>query len=214
MFILTSTNTIANQFIAELRDINVQNDRQKFRLNMTRIGELLGYEISKTLHYQPATIPTPLGEANTYLPTDQIVLATILRAGLPLYQGLLNIFDQSESAFIGAYRDTSKHKDTFQIKMDYVASPPLHEKILILIDPMLATGQSLLDSYHKLTVSGNPKHTHIVSAIASKPGVTFLQNKLDNMSFWVGDLDDTLNSKSYIIPGLGDAGDLSFGQKI
>jgi uracil phosphoribosyltransferase len=214
MFILEQQPSIGRHFIAELRDKEVQKDSMRFRRNMERVGEILAYEISKTLPYQPAEVETPLGIASTHTITQMPVLATILRAGLPLYQGLLNYFDKAESAFVAAYRGVHNEDHSFEINMDYLASPSLEGKILILADPMLATGRSLVKAYESLLRYGKPAHTHVAVAIASTEGVAYLNETLTDFTLWVGALDTTLNDKAYIIPGLGDAGDLAFGAKI
>ncbi|MBX9850289.1 MAG: uracil phosphoribosyltransferase, partial [Cytophagaceae bacterium] len=176
--------------------------------------ELMAYEISKTLAYHKTEVPTPLGIAKTALISDQVVLATILRAGLPFHQGFLNYFDKAETAFIAAYRASETINSTVEIKMEYLASPSLEGKVLIIIDPMLATGKSLLLTYQTLLKHGMPSSVHIASVIASKPGVSYLKDNIQNFNLWVGALDEELNDKAYIIPGLGDAGDLSFGGKL
>jgi uracil phosphoribosyltransferase len=214
MFILSKTNTIANHFIAELRDINIQQDAMRFRKNMERLGEILAYEISKTLDYQAATVQSPLAIAHTHLLANQPVLVAILRASLPFHQGFLNIFDRAENAFIGAYRGKHRPDETFDIQMDYLASPDLTHKTIILIDPMLATGKSLLKSYEALLVYGKPARIIIAAAIAAPEGIDFLQKEIPNADFFVGSLDEKLNHKFYIIPGLGDAGDLAYGEKL
>ncbi len=214
MFVLTETNSIANQFLGELRDSHIQKDSMRFRNNLERLGEIFAYEISKNINYQKQSILSPLGEKTTYLPAQEVVLVTILRAGLPLHQGLLRIFDKAENAFIGAYRGKHDDKESFEIEMDYISSPDIHGKILIICDPMLATGKSIEKAYHAMLRFGIPAKTHIVSAIASRRGVRFIQARLPQCRLWIGDIDDELNSKSYIIPGLGDAGDLAFGGKI
>ncbi len=213
MFILEQHHSIGKHFIAELRDKAIQKDSMRFRRNMERVGEILAYEISKTLTFQETEVVSPLGIAATHKLSHMPVLATILRAGLPLYQGLLNYFDQAESAFIAAYRGVHKDDHSFEINMDYLASPSLEGKVLILADPMLATGRSLVKSYEALLQYGKPAHTHIAVAIASTDGVQYLKDTIDNFTLWVGALDNTLNDKAYIIPGLGDAGDLAFGAK-
>lgn len=214
MFVLTETNSIANHFIAELRDITIQNDSMRFRKNMERLGEVLAYEISKSLAYQPAKVQTPLALAHTHLLSQQPVLVTILRASLPFYQGFLNVFDKAENAFIGAYRGKHRADETFDIQMDYLACPDLSNKTIILIDPMLATGKSLLKSYEALLAHGKPARTIIVSAIAAPEGVDFLQGNLPDAELFLGTIDEKLNSKFYIVPGLGDAGDLAYGEKL
>lgn len=213
MFVFTDQASIANHFIAQLRDIQVQTDSMRFRKNLERLGELMAYEISKKLHFQQIDVQTPLGIASTTLIEQPPVLATILRAGLPLYQGLLNFFDKADSAFIGAYRGTHQEDESFEIEMEYVASPGLDKKVLILIDPMLATGKSLIKSYHALLQYGIPSEVHVVAAIASREGVEYVQTNLPDCYLWLGTIDANLNKKSYIVPGLGDAGDLAFGNK-
>jgi uracil phosphoribosyltransferase len=212
---LGAQNSIFNRFIAEIRDQKIQSDSLRFRRNIERIGEIFAYEISKYLDYQTTPIETPLGTATVNLPTSQPILATILRAGLPLHQGLLNYFDKSGNAFISAYRKYIDHKE-FVIEFEYLASPSLHDKVVILSDPMLATGSSLEISYKALLQKGTPSHVHLVSIIASQPGVDYVMKHLpsDNCTLWVGAIDEHLNSKAYIVPGLGDAGDLAYGEKL
>jgi uracil phosphoribosyltransferase len=207
-------NSIFNQFLAEIRDVSVQTDRQKFRKNLERIGEIMAYEISKKLNYSEKEVTTPLGVANMQLPSEQPVLGTILRAGLPLHQGLLNYFDRAESSFISAYR--KHHKDgSFDIQVEYVSSPDLTNRILILSDPMLATGASMVLTYQALLRKGIPKHTHFVAVVASVEGVEYAKKHLPkNTTLWIGAIDDELTAQSYIVPGLGDAGDLAYGGKI
>ena len=214
MFILSETNSIANHFIAELRDVNIQQDSMRFRKNMERLGEILAYEVSKTLSYQSATVQSPLSITHTNLLTNQPVLVTILRASLPFHQGFLNVFDRAENAFIGAYRGKHRLDETFDIQMDYLASPDLTHKTIILIDPMLATGKSLLKSYEALLTYGKPARIIIVAAIAAPEGIAFLQKHIHDADFFMGSLDEKLNHKFYIVPGLGDAGDLAFGAKL
>jgi uracil phosphoribosyltransferase len=214
MFVLTENNSLANQFLAELRDSKIQRDSMRFRRNLERIGEVFAYEISKTLSYQKNEITTQLGIKNTHLISQEVVLVTILRAGLPLHQGLLNYFDKAENAFIGAYRGKHDDKEAFEIEMDYITSPDIHGKVLIICDPMLATGKSIEKAYHAMLRYGIPAKTHIVSAIASRRGVRFVQARLPQCRLWVGDIDEEMNSKSYIVPGLGDAGDLAYGGKV
>ena len=213
--ILGKENSIFNQFIAEIRNVEIQNDRMRFRRNIERIGEVFAYEISKTLEYSEKSIRTPLAVADMDLSDDQVVLATIMRAGLPMQQGLLNYFDSAENAFISAFR--KYHKDgSFDIEFGYISTPSLENKILILSDPMLATGASMVLAYKNLLEHGKPKHTHIVTAIASKEGLEFITESLPTkkISIWVGAVDEELTAKSYIVPGLGDAGDLAFGGKV
>jgi uracil phosphoribosyltransferase len=208
-------NSLFNQFIAEIRDVKVQNDPLRFRRNLERVGEIFAYEISKTLEFEEKSVETPLGIAKSSLPKDEVVVASILRAGLPLHHGILNYFDRSENAFISAYR---KHKEdgTFQINFEYISSPSIDGKVVILADPMLATGSSMELAYKALLTKGTPKHVHIVSVIASQQGVDFVAANLpkENTTIWNGVVDAELNSKSYIVPGCGDAGDLAFGPKL
>src|SRR5690606_16811307 len=211
--ILTDTNSIANHFIAELRNIEIQTDRMRFRRNLERIGEVFAYEISKTLVYEQAEITTPLGEAETFLLAEQPILATIIRAGLPLHQGLLNVLDQADCAFIAAYRKTKKSGE-FEIYKEYQTSPNLDNRIVIISDPMLATGRSMVLICKDLLAQYKIKNLHIVSAIASDEGLEHVKAYLPNATIWVGAVDDELTSKAYIVPGLGDAGDLAYGSKI
>jgi uracil phosphoribosyltransferase len=211
--IIGKSNSVFNQFLAEIRDENIQKDRMRFRRNIERIGEVLAYEISKVLEFESKEVNTPLGIANINLPSEQPVIATILRAGLPLHQGILNYFDQADNAFISAYR--KHHKDgSFEIKLEYVSSPNLENRILILTDPMLATGASLVLTYKALLAKGKPKHTHLVCVIASTEGINYAKKNLpSNVTIWAGAVDDELTAHGYIVPGLGDAGDLAFGVK-
>jgi uracil phosphoribosyltransferase len=213
LHILTATPSLANHFVAELRDVTVQHDSLRFRRNLERLGELLAYEISKTLPYTSAGITTPLAQTQTMLLAEQPVLATILRAGLPLYQGMLNYFDKAFSTFVGAYRVEEQNTE-LQINMDYLASTDLHDKILILADPMLATGRSLVKSYKGMLRHGKPVQVHFAAAIASPEGVAYVQEQVPEAHIWLGALDERLNEHSYIVPGLGDAGDLAYGPKI
>ncbi|UTA69265.1 MULTISPECIES: uracil phosphoribosyltransferase [Emticicia] len=214
MFVLTENYSVANHFLAELRDQQIQKDALRFRKNMERLGEIFAYEISKTLSYQNKDVTTPLGAKITQQMSQQIVLVTILRAGLPLHQGLLNFFDKAENAFIGAYRGKHDEKESFEIEMDYITSPDIQDKILIISDPMLATGKSIEKAYHAMLRYGIPAKTHIVSAIASRRGVRFINARLPQCRLWIGDVDEEMNNKSYIVPGLGDAGDLAYGGKV
>ncbi|PRY07881.1 uracil phosphoribosyltransferase [Pontibacter ummariensis] len=211
--ILINTPSLANHYVAELRDTTIQKDSMRFRRNLERLGELLAYEISKTLPYTTATLTTPLAQTETKLLAEQPVLATILRAGLPLYQGMLNYFDKAYSTFVGAYR-VEEENTQLQINMEYLASTNLHDKILILADPMLATGRSLVESYQGMLRHGKPKQVHIAAAIAAPEGLAYVQQKVPEAYIWLGALDDHLNERSYIVPGLGDAGDLAFGPKV
>ena len=212
---LSDGNSVLNQFIAEIRDKNIQKNHMRFRRNLERIGEIFAYEISKTLRYRPVEITTPLGISTCSLPEDEIVLATILRAGLPLHNGLLNYFDGAQNAFIAAYRKYGKD-NKFDINLEYVTSPSVDGKILILADTMLATGASVVLAYKKLLEDGNPVHTHIVCPIASSYGVEYLSKNLSHktVTLCTGAIDEELTNKSYIVPGLGDAGDLPFGDQL
>lgn len=213
--ILSQQNSIFNQFIAELRDTNVQTDSMRFRRNLERIGEIIGYEISKTMDYETRETTTPLGIAQTSHLASQPVIATILRAGLPMHMGVLNYFDKADNAFISAYR--RHHKDnTFDIHVEYVSSPGIDNKVLIICDPMIATGSSIVLAYKAILAKGTPKHVHIVSAISSKQGVDYVKANMptQNFTIWCGAIDEELTAHSYIVPGLGDAGDLAFGEKI
>ena len=206
-------NSIFNQFMAEIRDENIQKDSMRFRRNIERIGELMAYEISKSLDYGVTEVTTPLGMAEITLPKSSPMLCTILRAGLPMHHGLLNIFDQSDSAFVAAFR---KHDaaGNFEIEVDYVSAPPINGVDLILCDPMLATGFSLEKVYKKIMQRGKPANIHIASIIASETGLKHLRSKLpESTRYWIGAIDTELTAHSYIVPGLGDAGDLAFGKK-
>ena len=211
---LGKENSLLNQFVAELRDEIIQKDSLRFRKNLERIGEIFAYEISKRLNWEKKEITTPLGIATVPLLKEQPVVATILRAGLPLHLGILNFFDKAENAFISAYR--KHYKDgTFDIQLEYVASPDLNGKILILCDPMLATGSSLILTYKNLLHRGLPKHTHLVTIISSSEGIKYAKKHLpENCTLWTAAIDNDLTAHSYIVPGLGDAGDLAFGEKI
>lgn len=206
-------NSIFNQFISEIRDESVQGDRMRFRRNMERIGEVLAYEISKTLEFEKREITSPLGGAEVSVPKDYPVLATILRAGLPLHQGFLNYFDKSDNCFVSAYRRYHKGGD-FEIEIEYMSSSEIEGKTLIIADPMLATGSSMVLVYKNILQKGMPKHVHIATAIASVEGINYVKSKLPkNTTIWAGAIDDELTAQAYIVPGLGDAGDLAFGQK-
>lgn len=211
--VLSEINSVANVFIAELRDQQLQKDSLRFRRNLERLGEVFAFEISKTFEYIETEVTTPLGIAKVNKPVDNVVLATILRAGLPIHHGLLNYFDNAGNAFISAYR--KHHKDgTFDISLEYVTCPDLKDCTLIIADPMLATGLSLAKTLLALTKYGNPKTIHIVSAIAAREGVDHVVRKMPRANIWIGAIDEELTAKSYIVPGLGDAGDLSFGMKM
>lgn len=214
--ILDNENTILNRFIAQLRDVNIQKDSMRFRRNLERIAEVTAYEISKTFAYSPRMVETPLGVAEVALMDDQVVIATILRAGLPYHQGFLNYFDDAQNAFISAYRKHSKD-GSFNVKVEYISCGDLTDKILILCDPMLATGTSLVLAYEALTEKGGmPAHTHLAAVIASEDGVEYVKKHIpaQKATLWVGTVDEELTVKSYIVPGLGDAGDLAYGQKL
>ncbi len=213
--ILSEKSSVFNQYIAEIRDQGIQQDRIRFRRNMERIGEIFAYEISKTLEYKKVITSTILGEAETPVLAEQPVVGTILRAGLPLHTGLLNIFDGAQNAFVSAYR--RHHKDnSFDIHVEYLSTPALEDKTLILCDPMLATGSSMVLSYKALLTKGTPKHVHIVAVIASREGIDYLRKHLpgDNYTLWLGAVDEELTAHAYIVPGLGDAGDLAYGEKL
>ncbi len=207
--------SVMNRFIAELRDKQIQKDSLRFRRNLERIGELFAYEISKQLKYEERDVQTPLGIAKCQLPADKVVVASILRAGLPLHQGVLNIFDSAQNAFIAAYRKYGKD-NKFKIQMEYATMPSIDGKTVVLVDPMLATGSSIILAYNKICTNGEPLHTHIVAAIASRESLSLLSKNLPHskVTLWVGAVDEELTNKSYIVPGLGDAGDLAFGEKL
>lgn len=213
LHLLSDTPSIANQYIAQMRDINIQGDRMRFRRNMERLGECIGYELSKALNYVAYAVETPLGQASMELPAEELVLANILRAGLPLHQGLLSVFDDAGNAFVSAYR--KHHKDgTFEIEVEYLSCPDLDNKVLIVCDPMLATGASMVLATQALLAHGKPSAIHFVVAIGARLGLEYLQRKFPEAHIWMGALDEELTAKSYIVPGLGDAGDLSFGAKL
>lgn len=207
-------NSVLNRFVSQMRDINVQKDSMRFRRNLERLGEIFAYEISRTLEYTTKEFVTPLGIANIPTYDDKVVVATILRAGLPLHQGILNFFDDAQNAFVAAYRKYDKGED-FHINIEYISTPDLTGKTLILADTMLATGASLEIAYRKLCEQGEPAHTHLVCPISSAYAVEYLQKHLpaDKVTLWVAAIDEELTSHSYIVPGLGDAGDLAYGEK-
>ncbi len=210
---LGNSNSILNQFVAELRDVNIQKDSLRFRRNVERIGEIMAYEISKRFTYTTKDIPSPLGIAPMNVPEDQIVISTILRAGLPYHQGFLSYLDNAENAFVSAYR---KYKDrlNFDIHIEYIASPRITGKTLIITDPMLATGGSMELAYEALLTKGQPAHIHVASIIASQQAVDLLEKRMpENTTIWLAAVDPELDDHSYIVPGLGDAGDLAFGEK-
>lgn len=211
---LLEKKSIANKFVAELRDSEVQLDRMRFRRNIERLGEILAYELSQYLTFRHTSVETPLGTAKMELPEEDLVICSILRAGLPLHTGLLNYFDTADNTFISAYRHHISENE-FEIKVEYLASPSLEGKTLILADPMLATGGSFLNVFNALKPMGTPKDIHLVSVIGARPGIEFLDRNLPhNAKLWIAAIDEELNDRGYIIPGLGDAGDLCFGTKV
>ena len=214
IFLLSEFNSLANNYIAELRDIDIQKDSMRFRLNMERIGEILAYEISRDLEYEKIEIKTSLGNSNISVLKESPYLITIMRAGIPFYQGFLNFFDKSESGFIGAFRSDFDEKQQFDIDLGYMAVGEIDLKEVILIDPMLATGKSVIKAINQLLKKGTPKVIHIVALIASRQGYEYVRKNISVPSkIWIAALDEKLNDKSYIVPGLGDAGDLCYGKK-
>jgi len=212
---LLSENSVANTFISELRNVEVQKDQMRFRRNIERVGEILSYELSKKLSYQPQTITTPLGKSTLQTIKNELVICSILRAGLPLHQGLLNYFDKAENSFISAYRHHPNNDDEFEIKVEYLASPSLEDKTLILADPMLATGRSFVNVFKALKDVGQPKEIHLVAVIGAEEGIQLLEKEFpENTHLWIATIDPHLNDKGYIVPGLGDAGDLCYGSKM
>ena len=210
---LSQQHSLVSNWISEIRDITIQGDRMRFRRNLERIGEVAAYEISKVLAFKETEVETPLGTASSKVLEVQPVIATILRAGLPLHQGLLNYFDKADNAFISAYRKHSKD-GSFEISLDYISCPEIEDRVLIISDPMLATGSSLVKTIHFLKAEGRPKEIHIVAAIACTVGIEYVKREDPSVTIWCGDIDDELTAKGYIVPGLGDAGDLAFGVKI
>ena len=216
LHVLSQQNTVLNKFIAEIRDRQIQKDSMRFRRNMERIGEITAYEISKALHYRPTVVETPLGEAEVAVIDDQLVIATILRAGLPYHQGFLNFFDDAQNAFVSAYRKSTKD-GKFTVKVEYISCGSLEDKTLLLVDPMLATGSSLVLTYEALCQKGGmPLHTHVASVIASEQGLDYAMKHMPRQTttIWVAAVDEELTSRAYIVPGIGDAGDLAYGEKI
>ena len=211
---LGENNSILNKFVAQMRDKTIQKDSMRFRKNLERLGQIFAYEISKTLKYSEKPFVTPLGIANIGTHDDSIVVATILRAGLPLHEGILSYFDDAQNAFVAAYRKYDKGEE-FHINIEYASTPDLTGKTLILADTMLATGASLEIAYKKLCEEGEPEHTHLVCPISSAYAVEYLQKNMpsDKVTLWVAAIDEELTSHSYIVPGLGDAGDLAYGEK-
>lgn len=211
----SSQNSILNAFVSQIRDVQVQKDRMRFRRNIERIGEILAYELSKNLSFVKREVATPLGKTTCEIIRDEIVLCSVLRAGVPLHNGLLNYFDMADNAFISAFRHHKEDPKTFEIIVEYLACPDLSNKTLILADPMLATGQSLHATFEALKPFGTPKEVHLVCVIGAEAGVEFLKSKLPNDSnLWIAAIDKDLNDHGYIVPGLGDAGDLAFGEKL
>ena len=212
IFDLSAKPSIAGKILAELRDLHIQADRMRFRYNLQRIGELLAYEISQNLEYYTKTVETPLGEASHQVPKDRIVLGTILRAGIPFHEGMLRMFDSADNAFVSAFR--KEHKDgSLEVQLDYVSCASLDDAVLILCDPMLATGSSVILTLERLLQEGTPRSIHVASVIASKAGVEALRRRYPKVQLWLGAIDEELTAKSYIVPGLGDAGDLAYGEK-
>ncbi len=217
---LSEQNSVLNQFLREIRDVNIQNDPLRFRRNIERIGEYMAIEVSKVLNYEPTEVQTPLATTTVNTLADQLVLATILRAGLPLHQGFLNIFDRAENAFLSAYRRVGRNvhgEDQLEIVAEYMAAPAIEGKTLIVADPMLATGMSMEVGYLALLRHGKPKHTHLCCAIGTPQAIDCLRESLNDspdVTLWCAAIDPVLNEKKYIVPGLGDAGDLCYGIKI
>ncbi len=214
--ILNKQNTVLNKFIRQIRDKQIQKDSMRFRRNLERIGEITAYEISKVFSYEEHVVETPLGEALVQEINDELVVATILRAGLPFHQGFLNYFDDAGNAFVSAYRK-SKKDGSFTVKVEYISCGNLEGKTLLLVDPMLATGSSLVLAYEALCERGGmPKHTHVAAVIASEQGIDYVQKHMPHQTttIWVAAVDEELTSRSYIVPGIGDAGDLAYGEKI
>src|SRR6478609_8753497 len=212
---LSEGNSILNHFLEQIRNVNIQGDRMRFRRNIERIGEVMAYEMSKKLHYKAVEIQTPLGIKKSELIEDQLVLCTILRAGLPLHNGFLNYFDSAENGFISAFRHHPNNDAQFEIVVQYQAFPSIQDKYLILVDPMLATGKSIVAVFNKLMEDGKPKEIHLAVVLATPEGIKHLEENLpDHCHLWIASLDEKLNEDDYIVPGLGDAGDLSFGEKL
>lgn len=212
---LTAQNSIAGKFVAQLRDVSIQQDRLRFRRNIERLGEILGYELSKKLKFSEKEVDTPLGKSIQFLPEDEVVICSILRAGLPLHQGLLNYFDDAENSFISAYRHHPNNDEQFEILVEYLASPSLENKTLILADPMLATGRSFVNVFKALEKMGKPETIHLVSIVGSEEGIEYLKKEFpEDTTLWIAAIDKELDKNGYIVPGLGDAGDLCFGSKM
>ena len=212
---LSENNSIVNHFLGQIRNVDVHKDSMRFRRNIERIGEIMAYELSKELAYQDVNITTPLGTKSTTEIKDQIVLCSILRAGLPMHQGFLNYFDSAENGFISAFRHHPNNDDYFEIRVEYQAVADINNKNVLLLDPMLATGQSIVAVFNRLLERGKPKEIHIAVVIATPEGIAHLKEQLpDNCHLWIGTLDEGLDAKNYIVPGLGDAGDLAYGVKL
>jgi uracil phosphoribosyltransferase len=210
---LSQNNSLFNNFLGQLRDLKVQQDRMRFRRNLERIGEIMAYEISKELEFEPEDIYSPLGVAKSSIIKDHPVIATILRAGLPLHQGFLNYFDSSDNCFISAYRKHTS-EDAFDVEVEYLSSPIVDDKVVMLTDPMIASGASMVLAYKALLQKGKPKHVHVVGVIASAEGIEDVKRHMpENCTIWIGAIDAEMTAQSYIVPGLGDAGDLAFGSK-
>ena len=211
----TSQSSLLQQFISELRDVSIQKDAMRFRRNIERVGEILSYECSKELQNTEENISTPLGSKQMQLPEKDLVICSILRAGLPLHQGILNYFDQAENAFVSAYRNHIDNGDEFEIVVNYMASPSLTDKTLLLVDPMLATGQTMKSVYDVLQQQGTPKNIHLISVLGAAQGVAYVDKHFPKEShLWIAAVDENLNARGYIVPGLGDAGDLAYGPKL
>jgi uracil phosphoribosyltransferase len=212
---LSEGNSILNHFLAQIRDVNVQGDMMRFRRNIERIGEVMALEISRTFDYAPHQVTTPLGIKDTHKIADKIVVCSILRAGLPLHLGFLNYFDDAENGFVSAYRHHVKQESEFTIVVEYQAIPDITDKHLLLVDPMLATGQSMVAVFNRLMQRGTPKDIHSAAVVAAPEGIAHLKEHLpDSCHLWIASLDEKLNEKNYIVPGLGDAGDLCYGNKL
>ncbi|UFH36230.1 uracil phosphoribosyltransferase [Flavobacterium acetivorans] len=212
---LSETNSVLNHFLGQIRNVNVHNDSMRFRRNIERIGEIMAYEMSKELHYTAIEIQTPLGIKKTTEIKDQLVLCSILRAGLTLHMGFLNYFDSAQNGFVSAYRHHPNNDDYFDILVEYQAIAEINDNYLLLLDPMLATGQSIVAVFNKLMERGTPKEIHIAVIIAAPEGIAYLEKHLpDRCHLWIASIDEKLNEHSYIVPGLGDAGDLAYGNKL
>jgi uracil phosphoribosyltransferase len=211
---LSERSSLLNQYLKEIRSVDIQKDSMRFRRNIERIGEVMALEVSRELDYQPENVQTPLGVASVQIAQDQIVVASVMRAGLPLHTGFLNMYDHAENAFLSAYRRIND-KGELEIVSEYLAAPKLDGKTLLLVDPMLATGMSMEAAYQALLTHGKPKHVHLCCVIGTHQSVAYLQNIMpDNVTLWCAAIDPVLNEKKYIVPGLGDAGDLCFGEKL